>query len=158
MVYKFKSGSRLHGDAQGTGERLEAIRNTNAGILNPGDVVAAARDDDVLSRHFEWDDERAGKQYRLHQARHLINCIVIKIDDGGVGDSIETRAFVNIRQEDEDRSRAYTTIQVAMSDNHLRPQVIDQALRELIAWKRRYSDLRALEVVFAAIDQVAKSA
>jgi hypothetical protein len=57
---------------------LERIRIRYGGVLKPKDVVETARDpENVLHPRFEWDDEKAGEQYRLLQARQLIRVSVI---------------------------------------------------------------------------------
>lgn len=58
-------------------EALEAIRKS--GGLTPSRVLRVAKNpDSVLHPRFEWDDAKAGHQYRLWQARQLISAKVFK--------------------------------------------------------------------------------
>ena len=97
---------------------------------------------------FEWDDNVAAQAYRVDQARQVIRSIEVVVDEAPRAKP--TRAFVSVVQ---DRSRHYTSVQVAMSDEQLRGQVVAQALVELEAWRKRYAELMELANVFAAIDQ-----
>ena len=52
---------------------LEQMARRNNGVLMIDDVLQAAQDEDnILHRHFEWDDTEAAKQFRREQARSLI--------------------------------------------------------------------------------------
>ena len=55
-------------------EELEAIAEGNRGILRGIDVIRFAQEnqDSTLNSRFQWDDSKAGHQYRLQQARQLI--------------------------------------------------------------------------------------
>lgn len=71
---------------------LEQIRLTNGGKLTPDKVVdVAAEASHPLHDCFEWDDSKAGYQYRLWQARALIRSVKIVIENKPVP------AFVNVK-------------------------------------------------------------
>src|SRR5258708_7093588 len=106
MIFKFRKGSYLKGDAQVVGERLTQIRKAR-GQLTPHDVVQeASRESSVLHSYFEWEDEKAAAEYRLTQARNLVACVVlVQSDDYEIKKPI--RAFVNISYED---SNSYESV------------------------------------------------
>lgn len=53
------------------------------GPLRPSEVVAAAADaTSPLHGCFEWDDSKAGHQYRLWQARHLLREVTVTVVAG----------------------------------------------------------------------------
>lgn len=169
MVYQFKPGSRLKGDAAAVATHLEKIANKNAGDLRPEAVVEAARTKrSPLHEFFEWDDSTAAHEYRLDQARHLIRSIeVVTVDDGD-----RVNAFHNVvvktDEDDENRSRAYVTLQRAMNDDDLKEQVIrtlygqaQSFLRQAKAFERHAKDfepvVRAIESL-PSLEQMRASA
>jgi hypothetical protein len=158
MVYQWKKGSRLTGDAQAVGQRLEELREQH-GELRPEIVEKDARSKgSPLHDLFEWDDSAAALQYRLGQAAHIIRCIVV-IDDPVVPEAHTAYVRVEVPEEagaDEEPARrsAYQRTVDVMSDAELREQVIERALHELNAWRQRYRMLDELAEIFRAIDRV----
>lgn len=151
MIYKWKEGARLpvSVDAQKAGEELERIRTKHNGRLEPEWVVHNAKSPrNPLHDLFEWDDNVAAQNYRVDQARQVIRSVEVVVEEAP--ELKPTRAFVSVVQE---RSRAYTSVSHAMSDEDLRKQVLVQAFMELEAWRKRYAELIELAGVFAAIDQ-----
>jgi len=154
MVYRFRDGFRMSGDAQAVGEALEGIRRGRGGRLQARDVVKAARKKrSVLHRYFEWDDTEAARQYRLHQARYLIRAVVLcpETDDQPFE---PVRAFVST-SESEDEPQSFTHICEAMRDEDQCDQVLRRARSELASWRKRYAELREFASVFEAIDTLA---
>jgi hypothetical protein len=150
MVYQWKHGSKVGVDPQIAGEELERIRTWNNGRLEAKAVVDASRDPGApLHGIFEWNDRKAATAWRVEQAKYVIRSVEIVIDRGAE-ESPPIRAFVSV-QRDEDRSYTSTVHALAVPD--LRAQVLDQAWRELEAWRRRHAELVELAKVFAVIDQ-----
>lgn len=59
---------------------LSEITLASGGVLTPSEVVSKAEDpDSPLHDLFEWDDAKAGHQYRLAQARKLIARVTYKV-------------------------------------------------------------------------------
>ena len=147
MVYQFKEGSRLGGNAQEVGEALEQVRIRNG--LTAATVVAAARaEDSYLHRYFTWDDSEAAEKCRLHEARTVMACVCV------VGLSPQQkapiRAFVAVGSK-QDR---YIPVETALSQESLRKRMLAQALGDLEAFKERYSHVEELARVFTAIEEV----
>ncbi|MBX6387319.1 MAG: hypothetical protein IRZ07_30805 [Microbispora sp.] len=150
MQYAWKPGFRVGGlDAQVVGERLDAIRERDGGIMAEAVVDDARPVDSPLHPAFEWDDSVAAEKYRLDQARYLIRAVVIQRPD--VEEPRPVRAFVVVKESDG--NEVYTSTITALSDEELRRQVLERALRELDAWRRRYDDLAELAEVLAAADR-----
>jgi hypothetical protein len=60
-------------------EALEALQN-RYGQLAPEAVVEAARDPaSPLHGYFLWDDEAAGHEFRMEQARQLIRSVTVRL-------------------------------------------------------------------------------
>lgn len=147
MVYKFREGSRLGGDAQSVGEALEEIRRR--GGLTAETVVKAARTEgSYLHRYFTWDDSEAAEKCRLHEARTVMACVCVV--DLTPEQRTPIRAFVAVGG----KADRYVPVQVAMSQESLRKQMLAQALGDLEAFKERYSHVEELARVFLAIEEV----
>ena len=57
---------------------LERIREAHQGLLDPPDIVAEAEDPNhELHDEFQWDNDTAAHEFRLHQARKLIRSVEI---------------------------------------------------------------------------------
>ncbi len=77
---------------------LKRIAVEHDGILNPKDVVRAARaKSSPLHSQFEWSDAKAGHEYRLWQARQLIRVTVEYIGSGE--DVITAHVFVSLTSD-----------------------------------------------------------
>lgn len=152
MVYRWREGSRFGADPDEVGVEIDRVRDRNGGLVSADLMVQyGRRTKGVWHQLLEWDDQKAGHEHRLSQARTIIGALqVIKMTGGGEPKVI--RAYVNIRRGEE---RAYTSINDAMRDADLREQVVQQALRELESWRVRYKEYNELAQVMAAIDAAA---
>lgn len=149
VIYGWRPGSRVNLDAQKAGEALASLEQASNGPLEPGMVVAAARDAaSVLHPHFEWDDAKAADVHRTAQARELIRSLTVDISRSNL---VETpvRAFVNVEAADR---QGYVSTAVAMSQVDLRRQVVAKAWAELEAWRQRHAELVELARIFTIID------
>jgi len=91
---------------------------TKHGILRPADVVEAALNPkSPLHGCFEWDDDKAAKQYRLEQARKLIREVRVEY-----ADQLSAPVFVHV-----ETAGGYLPVQaVVENESHLQ-----SAIREL---------------------------
>ena len=150
VIYGWRPGSRVSLDAQKAGEALARLQKGKNDLLEPSDIVEAARDGkSVLHTHFEWDDTVAAEAYRCDQARELVRSLTIDISRSNL-ETKPVRAFVNVEAGGE---RGYTSTVTAMSSADLRKQVIERAWSELEAWRRRHAELTELGRIFTMIDQ-----
>jgi hypothetical protein len=142
MVYEWKRGSRLSVDAQAVGEELERIECKDASSV----VKAARKSKGALHDCFEWDDTKAGEEYRKEQARLVLRMIVTTIERevGGEVESVQIRAYESVRfaQEDEspEKTMTYVPTREALSDPELRVQIMDR-LDSTIAEAERTADV-----------------
>jgi len=142
-------------------QELELIRRKHRGILKPADVVSFAQNPrSALHSHFCWDNTRAAKEYRLHQARMLIS-ITVTIETPEIP---QHRVYVSMKA-DRKRGKAgthsnggYRSTAEVLSEAESRLRLLGQMKAELQAFtagfKRRYGILEELAPVFAAIDAV----
>jgi hypothetical protein len=133
---------------------LKRIANKNGGLLQPETVVESARPaSSPLHSRFEWDNTVAGQQYRIWQARQLIRVSVEIIIP-----SMEkpTDVFVSLSTDREKESGGYRIMVDVLTDKQMRQQMLADALAELEIFREKYSRLKELAAVFAAIKKVRK--
>lgn len=134
-------------------QELARIEQQN-GILTPGDVVQIARDPgNVLHKVFEWDNTKAGEQYRKMQARLLINTVKIEL----LGEPQEAYVNATIKVE-KVPVRGYFNVEKALSDKDITRQVIEGALREIKYWQKKYQQYEKLRGIIneESLTQVAQ--
>lgn len=151
MVYKWKGFVPHKISAQIAGDELERIRQKYNGRLLSAHIVTEAKDkESPLHPEFEWNDKKAAHFYRLDQAGSIIRNIVV-VNVAANGEQQTVRAFVNVEQDDQ---RHYTSISMAMGDDELRKQIIEQAWKELVSWRERYKELVEFAKLFAVIEEI----
>lgn len=150
VIYGWRPGSRINLDPEKAGKELERIKKAGNGLLEPADVVQAARDEaSPIHPHFEWDDGAAAEAYRENQARELVRSLTIDISRSNL-EQRSVRAFVNVEVGEQ---RGYVSTVTAMSSAELRKQVLEKAFAELEAWRARHAELSELARIFSAIDE-----
>jgi len=147
MVYNWKEGTRLRADAQKVGEELEEIKERDAKTVLD---VARRNKRSELHKCFEWDDMKAGEQYRLDQARRIMRIIVTDVECliHGKPQSVMIRAFESVRKIEDDgepsRSMVYVKTLTALKDENYREQIIgdlEATIREAETTAEKYSFL-----------------
>ena len=150
VIYGWRAGSRVSLDAQRVGEAIEKLTKRHNGVLEPGHIVDAARDEaSPMHPHFEWDDATAAEAYREDQARELVRSLTVDISKSNL-ETKPIRAYVNVEVGPE---RGYVSTHTAMSSQELRQQVLARAFAELEAWRARHAELTEMARIFSAIDE-----
>lgn len=130
---------------------LDKVAARHNGLLRPKDVLAFARDTTTaLHGCFEWNDGKAAQNYRLWQARELIQVYVTVID--AKLDPI--RAFVSLTADRQKDGGGYRRLDVVLQDKVLRQNLLNEALAELERFREKYAQLKELAAVFAAIGRL----
>ncbi len=130
-------------------EELMSIAEEHGGMLRPADVVEFARDPGTaLHSKFTWDDGEAAEQYRLWQARRVIRCSVVVIPEK----QQEYKAFVSLTPDRNGITGGYRSIRSVVSNRDLREQLLEDAIREMKVFRRKYAQLKELSEVFSAMD------
>jgi len=137
---------------------LESLAKTPGG-LTPQKVVAAARyKSNPMHKHFVWDDTEAARRYREAQASALIRTIKIEIITPP-RKTVTVRAFVNVREPGKDgtfsmRERGiYVPLQTALGNEIYKEQMMADAMRDMKAFRAKYSVLEKLTNVIEAMDE-----
>ncbi len=142
MVYRYRTGHGIKGvDAQVVGERIEALRAANDGVVEPDHVIDDARpEDSELHTAFEWDDSIAAHEHRRNQARSIIRSVSVTLRDDRTGKQIESIAFVSIASPFKE-GMAYTSGEAALADPDLRERLLANERAQIEGWARRNENI-----------------
>ena len=146
MVFQWKEGTRHKVDANIAGAMCSEMEK--AGTLTAANLVEANRPEDApLHAEFDWNDTQAAEKWRCHQARNIINSIVLLNEDTATD---PVRCYFKV----EAKSNNYENIEAIVRDEDKYASLLKAALRELIAFQKKYAALKELGNVFAAIDEL----
>jgi hypothetical protein len=132
---------------------LERIRAEHQGMLTAESVITEAKNStSPLHPYFEWRDNKAAAEYRLWQARQLINAMVVIIPSYRK----PITAYVSLRNDRTFPGGGYRAIVDVMNDPELRKQLLNESLDDLRQWEMKYRRLDELSEIFGAIKSVKK--
>lgn len=119
------------------------------GLLRPEHIVAFAKDhpDSELYAKFEWDDAEAAAEFRTQQARQLIR-LYVRFEPR-VNRTV--RGYVSV-PTDRLNDGGYRPIENVLDNPIWRNQLVEQAINDITAMRRRYAHLPELDPVFNAVD------
>lgn len=140
MVYEWRTYNRPV-SAQDAGEYIEEL-DKQYGEVTPQILLDDARPETALLHPlYEWNDGIAAEKYRLSQSRKILSDLVAVQVEQIKNDRLKepVRAFVSVNKEKEKAS--FRPITVAMSNEQTRERVVENALSELNACKRKYDGL-----------------
>lgn len=146
MIYEWKPGTRhkVKADvAAAECKRLEADGRLTAKVL----VDESRPEDAPLHSEFEWDDTVAADKFREHQARNIINAIVIVSEERK-----PVRQFFNL---DVSRSE-YMSLDVILKKKETATALLDMAIRDLKVFQTKYGTLEELVALNFEIDKTVK--
>lgn len=139
--------------AQVAGEYMKELEQKYK-ELTPQIILEESRPADaILHNCFEWDNGKAAENYRLYQAGHIIRNISVRIEKIDTPTQI-SRAFVNIKDESKQERGAYVSVEIAMQNENLKNQVLQNAFYELLTFEKKYSAYTEFAKVFSAIDEL----
>lgn len=107
---------------------LEKIRKANNGLTAEAVVKEASKKSSPLHSYFDWENDVAGKKWRLHQARMLINVVIY---DDGEDDVAKSYAYEIVDGK-------YQHMADILKIPSWRQQVMNQAKGYLKYWKSKY--------------------
>lgn len=113
-------------------QEIEKAENLYGKITAETILQVASDKKSVLHKLFEWDNSKAAEQYRLQQARTLINNIEVRIISDGAERSIPVYEIVKV-----DEGQQYKNIEVLTYDEI--EQVKENTLRQLNVLKMKLS-------------------
>ena len=111
------------------------------GYITPEDLLTEAKNPkSPLHSMFEWDNTKAAREYRLWQARQIIDHIKITIEEREVGAYHNLKVVIgNVKRQ------GYFPINTILSNVDMHKQVLAIAVGELRYWQNKYRDLKELK-------------
>lgn len=118
------------------------------GDVDPAALVDEAADTShPLHDQFEWDDEIAGREYRLIQASRIIRACTVVVPAGPEAEPIRVRAVQSVTGQAGGRGpvlrRTVPTV-VVLADRDLMANVAQQIQDDIDAMRRKWSAHRTL--------------
>lgn len=145
MSVTWKLDGLYKADAEKVATELECLGEQ----YSLADVVNRARDENSeMHTIFEWDDSVAGQKYREHQAATMIRQLVLTKEENGEQKKTNVRFMVSTGNRDN----TYTPIKCILRNQNEYEAMLERAMSELRAFKKKYSSLSELEEIFALID------
>jgi hypothetical protein len=129
---------------------LKAIYD-DEGLLKPETFVErASNPESAWHNDFVWDNEKAGHQFRLHQARQFIR-VAVAIDPT-LEEPIKVRVFTSLKSDRKNPGGGYRSMQDVLSHDGMRQELLQQALAEFKSARDKYKEVKELADVFASVD------
>ncbi len=101
---------------------------TNKGELTPQRVVKAAADpESPLHKAFDWDDTKAGRKWRIHQARQLIKSIRVVIETSE--QTFKVPEYIRNPDKPAKKSGYIRTVTIATEETRAREALIAEFAR-----------------------------
>ncbi len=152
----WRPGSRISADPLVFDAEVEKVRKKTKGRATAQDIVDHAKAKrSPIHKMFEWDDKKAGNQWRCQQARHYLGSVMTRPLEAP---EYSVRKYVVIKDTarigDAPTRQFYENIETVLSDPTLRSQLLNNALRDANSWRRRYHVLSELSKVFAELDEL----
>lgn len=128
-------------------DELLAIKGSKEFLIcEEAETWARSNPQSDLYHALEWDDARAGHEYRLVQIRHLVQIHITYAD--------ATRKFVSLSIDRTRSGGGYRDIDAVLADQALHDIMMADALRELERVRQRYEQLKQLQPIWAAVGRV----
>lgn len=147
MIYQWKSGTRYKAIPQKAAEVMDRL--AKEGRLCAKELVEVSRPEEApLHNEFEWDDTVAAEKWREHQGRCMIAALTVIYED--TPQKAPIRAFFHIQEETSN----YEPVEVIIQSEDKQNLLIKTALKELNAFKAKYSGIKAFSKLFSVIDEL----
>lgn len=160
MVFRFKSAAHFRAgfNREAGAARLAQLLERDGSLERDAIIADGLQPESPLHPQFDIAPDEALRAAYEREADYLRRNFVTIVKTEG-GEPREIRAVVPVRAPDaeEDEPRRYVATVFALADPFYRPQVLDQALAEFVALRRKYADLKELSRIHTAIDKMAES-
>ncbi|MBQ6599980.1 MAG: hypothetical protein IJH79_20740 [Lentisphaeria bacterium] len=147
-AYRWASGSRHRVSPEIAGSVCDQLAKDNN--LCAQSLVDVSRPESApLHNEFEWDDAKAGEEWRKAQAGNVIrHLIIVREEPETKEEQTPIRAFFKIEHDDPH----YTPVEIIIRKEDTRNALIAQAINELKAFRRKYAAISELAKLFESID------
>lgn len=146
MKYRWKIESfSKNVDVNAILAEIETVENT-MGAITPENIVSFASNKRAqFHKMFEWDDKKAGHQYRLQQARQIINNIEVVIVSNNEERSLPAYEIVS-----SESGREYRSIEAMTVDEV--EQVREETRRQLSVLRNKLNIYNNFNNIIPYID------
>lgn len=145
-TYAWITGRSHRVDPQVVGDTIAEIEQRE-GSCHPGSLVREATPETHPCHElFEWDNDKAGHKYRVDQARRVIRSIRIMRFPVA-----QTPAFISVRLPEEGAT-SYVSAERVVNNRSYREFALNDALKQLVGLRNRYSYLHELQSIWRSID------
>ena len=151
MEIRWKQGYRGSADVLAVYGELETIRERDGNITPEAVLEQACDEHNPMHCEFTWDDSEAAHAYRLDQARSLIRSVEVVYEESPTR-QVRAYTVVSAPPEQKTQRKVYTDTREALEDPATRAEILSNAVREALAYRRKYADLAELSKVFVAFD------
>lgn len=157
MTFKFKDAARFRPgfNREAGAARLAQLLERDGALEVDAIVDDGLKEESPLHPQFAFGAEEALQEAYRREAEYLRRTFVTVIVTPS-GEEREIRAVMAVYEQPDDEGRRFISAVRALGDDEYRHQVLETALSELIALRRKYAELEELARVFAAIDRAAK--
>lgn len=127
------------------------------GRLRAKELVDAARDTkSPLHSCFTWDDTAAAEKCRLYEAKEVLRYVTVVFEPVPKKPPMEVRALISLPSDRSRGGGVYRDVTVVLKNKTQRQELLELALSELQALRRKYSMLTELAKVWRVIDKIKK--
>jgi hypothetical protein len=109
--------------------------------------------------YFTWDDRAAAQKQRLNEARHLLASIKIIYHDQ-MGNEVKVREYVRLVLESpatHELRGGYVPRVRAIKNHDLHRQMVEQAIENLVTYKRRFLGFHHVACSYPYVDGALKA-
>lgn len=160
MKIRWKEGSRFKCTPGSAYNFFERVRQENGGDIDWYDAERQARlKGAAIHDDLEWSDKRCGILYRIDQMKRMVR----KLEYIPEKTQIPVRVYESIQvevaeqgTEPETRS-VYRKTEDILADPAGRAELLGQAVRDALAFRKRYAALSELAQVIEAIDKTVEA-
>jgi hypothetical protein len=162
IAVTWKRGFRMAGavDAEAAYKEVRQVMSDNGHAdmkeCTAAEVAewAAKRPESVLHELIgDWDDKVAANKWRIHNAGVILRSIMIEYREAP-GKPTRALEIDTSRWQKDAGHKPYRDTREIMADPDARAALLQRALNELIAFRRKFGRLQELAIVLRAVDEV----
>lgn len=157
---QWKSGYRAKCSVEEAFDVLEMIRKRD-GNITPKAVVDEARpkNSPLHPAIFEKSQKQAAEAHYLEEARKMIRSIEVIYVKAPKAPAKQYSVVTQAPEKPDDKPRkVYQSTEEALKDPVMRDEILGNAIRDAITYRRKYAHLQELAQVFTAIDEFVANA
>lgn len=134
-------------------KELAEIERKEGKLLRRKIVEKAKDPKTALHQYFIWDEADAAERYWLETAGAIIRAYKVWVTVSGSDKPTQIRAFVSLSSDRADGG-GYRSVAAVLEDESMRETMLQDAIRDLKVFQRKYELLTELESVFQEIEKV----